>query len=65
MAEALCQAGLKGIAILDVLTEYGAVAAEELYTKYEVPAQFYKVDVRNDSHVAECIESVCPPTNQS
>ncbi|RPA74912.1 NAD(P)-binding protein [Ascobolus immersus RN42] len=58
MSEALCQAGLKGIAILDVLTEYGAVAAEELYTKYQVPAQFYKVDVRNDAHVAECIESI-------
>lgn len=58
MAEGFCQAGLKGIAILDVLTEHGDSAVRELFKKYHVPAQFYKVDVRDEVSVQEAMTAI-------
>ncbi|ODV89213.1 hypothetical protein CANCADRAFT_29448, partial [Tortispora caseinolytica NRRL Y-17796] len=58
MAEGLCSAGLKGIAILDVQTELGIDAAQRLHANYGVEAQFYKVDVRDEKSVNEIMDSV-------
>lgn len=58
MAEGLCSAGLKGVAILDVQTDLGLDAIEKLHTAYGVQAQFYKVDIRDEKAVAEIMESI-------
>jgi len=58
MAQALCEAGVRGIAILDVLQEHGDVAAKELNTLCDTHSQFYKVDVRNADAVHEVIAQV-------
>ncbi|CAN6608481.1 probable NADP-dependent mannitol dehydrogenase [Trichomonascus vanleenenianus] len=58
MAEGLCSAGLKGVAILDVQEELGLDAIEKLHRGYGVQAQFYKVDVRDEKSVEEVIQAV-------
>jgi len=58
MAEGFCQAGLKGIAILDVLAEHGDKAVQDLFKQYGVPAQFYKVDVRDEVSVQEAMIAI-------
>lgn len=58
MCEALCEVGVKGIAVLDVLPEHGEQAVAELQAKYNVPATFYKVDVRNDDMVRAAVDEV-------
>jgi NAD(P)-dependent dehydrogenase (short-subunit alcohol dehydrogenase family) len=58
MAQALCEAGASGIAILDVLKQHGDAAAAELYEKCGTPAHFYQVDVRNAEAVHEVIANV-------
>lgn len=51
MAEALCDVGLSGIAILDVLTDHGNDAVSQLHKKFGIKASFYKVDVRDTENV--------------
>lgn len=58
MAEGLCSAGLKGVAILDVQTDLGLDAIKKLHDAYGVQAQFYKVDVRDENAVAEIMNSI-------
>lgn len=58
MSEALCEVGCKAIAIMDVLQEHGDSAALELNKKYNIPAAFYKVDVRDAEAVKEVMISV-------
>lgn len=58
MSEALCEVGLKAIAIMDVLQEHGDAAAAQLNQKYNVAAAFYKVDVRDAQAVNDVITSV-------
>lgn len=58
MSEALCEVGCKAIAIMDVLQEHGDSAALELNKKYNIPAAFYKVDVRDAEAVKEVMTSV-------
>lgn len=58
MAEGLCSAGLKGVAILDVQTDLGMDAIQKLHSAYGVQAQFYKVDVRDEKVVAEIMDSI-------
>lgn len=64
MSEALCEVGLKAIAIMDVLQEHGDAAAAELHKKYNVAAAFYKVDVRDAQAVNDVINSVCSQNHQ-
>jgi len=59
MSEALCEVGLKAIAIMDVLQENGDATVAELHKKYNVAAAFYKVDVRDAQAVSDVISSVC------
>ncbi|KAF8464367.1 hypothetical protein BDZ91DRAFT_729703 [Kalaharituber pfeilii] len=58
MSEALCEVGLKAIAIMDVLQEHGDAAAAELHRKYNVATAFYKVDVRDAQAVSDVINSI-------
>jgi sorbose reductase len=59
MASALCQAGVKAIAILDVLEEVGNAAVKELHEVYGVPAaRFYKVDVRDADAISNVVKDV-------
>jgi len=58
MAEALCQAGVKGLAILDVLQDHGDAAAKQLSESCNTETQYYKVDVRNADAVHEVVANV-------
>ncbi|KAF3109545.1 hypothetical protein TWF569_003590 [Orbilia oligospora] len=58
MASALCECGVKGIAILDILQEHGDDAIALLHQKYGVAAAFYKIDVRDEEAVRDVIASV-------
>lgn len=58
MAEGLCSVGLKGIAIMDVQTDLGLDAIKKLHEAYGVQAQFYKVDVRDESSVNDIMDSI-------
>ncbi|RPB29552.1 NAD(P)-binding protein [Terfezia boudieri ATCC MYA-4762] len=58
MSEALCEVGLKAIAIMDVLQDHGDAAVAELHKKYNVAAAFYKVDVRDAQAVSDVISSI-------
>lgn len=58
MAEGLCSAGAKGVAILDVQTDLGLDAIQKLHSAYGVQAQFYKVDVRDENSVTEIMASI-------
>ncbi|KAK9468568.1 hypothetical protein V1512DRAFT_257403 [Lipomyces arxii] len=48
MAEALCSAGLKGIAVLDINESSGAFAAQALHLNYGTEASFFKADVTDE-----------------
>lgn len=63
MSEALCEVGLKAIAIMDVLQDHGDTAVAELHQKYNVAAAFYKVDVRDAQAVSDVVNSVFRSTN--
>lgn len=58
MARGLCEAGLAGIAIVDVLEEFGDSAVKQLHTDFGLTAKFYKVDVRDAAAVDEVINGV-------
>ncbi|KAI9818915.1 MAG: hypothetical protein M1827_007736 [Pycnora praestabilis] len=58
MAQALCEVGLKAIAIIDVQQELGDEAAAELHEKTGVPVKFFKVDVRDAAAVSEVVGDV-------
>jgi len=58
MAQALCEVGVKAIAIMDVQQELGDQAAAELHDSAGIPVQFYKVDVRDQSAIQEVVANV-------
>jgi len=58
MASALCECGVKAIAILDVLQDHGDDAIAELHQKYGVAAAFYKIDVRDAEAVSDVMDSI-------
>ncbi|KAJ8098494.1 hypothetical protein POJ06DRAFT_302436 [Lipomyces tetrasporus] len=58
MAEGLCAAGLSGIAILDLQSDLGESACEQLYSEYGVSARFYRLDVRDEGAVQNAMESI-------
>ncbi|KAA1080692.1 hypothetical protein PGT21_017322 [Puccinia graminis f. sp. tritici] len=58
MARGLCEAGLAGIAILDILQEFGESAIKELHADFGITASFYRVDVRDNDAVEEVINGV-------
>jgi len=58
MARSLCEAGLTGIAIVDILQEFGEIAIKELHADFGLTASFYHVDVRDSEAVSEVINGV-------
>lgn len=58
MAQALSEVGIQGIAIMDVQQELGDHAAEELSTQTGVDVRFYRVDVRDETAIANAVEDV-------
>ncbi|KAK9370562.1 hypothetical protein V1509DRAFT_259074 [Lipomyces kononenkoae] len=58
MADGLCAAGLSGIAILDLQSDLGEAACEQLHSEYGVCARFYRIDVRDEVAVQCAIDSV-------
>ncbi|KAK9383132.1 uncharacterized protein V2V93DRAFT_364335 [Kockiozyma suomiensis] len=58
MAEGLCGAGLSGIAILDLQTDLGDSACEQLSSEFGVKAHFYRLDVRDEVAVQDAMDSV-------
>jgi len=58
MLRGLCEAGAAGVAIIDVLEEFGNEAVKEINKDFGVPASFYKVDVRDPEAVDEAIAGI-------
>ncbi|KAK9246757.1 hypothetical protein V1506DRAFT_534229 [Lipomyces tetrasporus] len=58
MAEGLCAAGLSGIAILDLQSDLGEQACEQLHSEYGVSARFYRLDVRDEDAVQDAMDAV-------
>jgi len=58
MAQALCEVGVKAIAIMDVQQELGDQSASELHESTGIPVQFYKVDVRDADAIQEVVANV-------
>ena len=58
MSQALAEAGAKAIALLDMRQELGDAAAAELHATTGIPVQFYKVDVRDETAIAEVVAKV-------
>ncbi|KAK9370009.1 hypothetical protein V1509DRAFT_618264 [Lipomyces kononenkoae] len=58
MAEGLCAAGLSAIAILDLQTDLGESACEQLHSEYGVTARFYRLDVRDEEAVQDAMDAV-------
>ncbi|KAK9312302.1 hypothetical protein V1522DRAFT_415638 [Lipomyces starkeyi] len=58
MAEGLCAAGLSGVAILDLQSDLGERACEQLYSEFGVTAKFYRLDVRDEVAVQDAMNSV-------
>lgn len=58
MAQAFAEAGVRGIAILDVQKAIGDKAAQDLSDQTGVNVRFYQVDVRDAEAVNHTIEDV-------
>lgn len=58
MAQALAEVGVKGIAIMDVNQKLGDQAAAELSHQTGVDVRFYKVDVRDETAIANAVEDI-------
>ena len=58
MSQALAEAGAKAIALLDIKQELGDRAAAELQATADIPVQFHKVDIRDETGVEEVMAKV-------
>ena len=58
MTQGLAEAGLRGIAILDVQQEIGDAAARELREQTGIDTRFYRVDVRDGEEVDKTIQDI-------
>ncbi|KAB8345919.1 hypothetical protein FH972_022973 [Carpinus fangiana] len=58
MAQALVEAGVQGLAILDVQKDLGEKAARDLSEQAGVDARFYPIDVRDAEAVANSVQDV-------
>ena len=58
MSQALAEAGVKAVAILDLRREPGEQAAKELHETTDIPVQFYGVDVTDESAISDVIHKV-------
>lgn len=58
MSQALAEAGISGIAILDVLKEDGEQAARDLAEETGVDVRFYPVDITNERAVQKTVQDI-------
>lgn len=58
MAQALCEVGVRGIAIMDVQQELGDKSARELSEQTGVDVRFYKVDVRDGAAMNHIVQDI-------
>jgi NAD(P)-dependent dehydrogenase (short-subunit alcohol dehydrogenase family) len=58
MAQALTEAGISGIAILDYMTDAGLLTTEQLSNDTGVDARFYQVDISDQTIVKHAISNV-------
>ena len=58
MSQALAEAGAQAIALLDLKQDLGDAAAAELHSTTGIPAQFYKVDVRDANAIADVMARI-------
>ncbi|KAF2472510.1 NAD(P)-binding protein [Lindgomyces ingoldianus] len=58
MAQGLAEAGIKGVAILDLLKDDGEQAARELSEQTGVDVRFYPVDITNDVAVQRTVQDI-------
>ena len=58
MSQALAEAGAKATAILDVKQDLGDRAAADLHDTTGIPTQFYKVDVCDETAIANVVAKV-------
>lgn len=58
MAQALCEVGIRGVAIFDVQQELGDKAAQDLCDQTGVDVRFYKVDVRDEHAISHAVKDV-------
>ncbi|KAI9850520.1 MAG: hypothetical protein M1838_005529 [Thelocarpon superellum] len=57
IAEAFAEVGCKAVIIMDVQQELGDSAAAAIHARSKIPVKFYKVDVRDESAIAEVVEN--------
>lgn len=58
MSQALAEAGVSAIALLDVKQTLGDEAAAELNATTGIPVQFYKVDVRDENAITDVVAKI-------
>lgn len=58
MAQALAESGCVGIAIMDVQTDVGDKAAQELSEQTGVDVRYYRVDVRDGGAMGRTVQDV-------
>lgn len=58
MSQALAEAGAQAVALLDLKQDLGDAAAAELHSSTGIPAQFYKVDVRDANAIADVVARI-------
>jgi len=58
MAQGLAEAGVRGLAILDVQQEIGDKAARDLTQQTGVDTRFYSVDVRDGDTISRAVENI-------
>jgi len=58
MAQAVAEAGVSGIAIMDIQQELGERAAQELSAQTGVDCRFYKIDVRDENAIEQAVKDI-------
>ncbi len=51
MAQALCESGIKALAIFDIQPGLGQSAAQALHNATDISVKYYNVDVTNEKNV--------------
>jgi NAD(P)-dependent dehydrogenase (short-subunit alcohol dehydrogenase family) len=58
MTQALCESGIKAVAIFDIQPTLGEAMAEALYTSTGIPVKYYNVDLVDEDGVDSAVDQV-------
>ncbi|ERF76480.1 hypothetical protein EPUS_06142 [Endocarpon pusillum Z07020] len=58
MSQALCEAGIKAVAIFDIQPKLGQSVAQSLHTATGIPVKYHNVDITNESNVEAAVKQV-------